>query len=128
MIKVGDIYWEVAVLDGSGAIEWDQWIVRTIRGGKIYVILKTSYTWGKLSKRHGDFGRIDPIEPWCRKSWRVGEDMPKWYLLATTKRGAILKALKSQKRYGEDGDYKLPITNEIIIKKLQTMLKRAGKK
>ncbi len=128
MIKVGDIFWECAVSDGSGEVEWDQWVVRTIRGGKVYVILKASYTWGKLSTRHGDFGWLDPIPEWCRKSWRVGETIPSWNMIASTKLGSIKKVLASQKKYGSDDDYTLPVTNQIVIKKLEALLKRHKKK
>lgn len=76
MIKPGDTLY--AILhedDGTPTVE--RWIVRTVRGGKATAIWKLTHTWGKRSKKHGDFGWLDPIPAWCRKSWRIaGSSLP----------------------------------------------------
>ena len=131
VIKSGDVFLEVSACDGDGKIEWDEWVVRSIRKGRIFVTMKTSFTWGKKSKKHGDFGWLDPIEALWRRSWRVGEEP--YGQLATTRMGAIKKAIEHQKKWGDDSDYDEPGMNAKIIKRLETMLakergKRARKK
>ena len=82
----------------------ETWIVRTIRGGRITAIWKLSHTWGKRSKKNGDFGWIDPIPAWCRKTWVADKPMPSWFFLFTTKRQAIANAIKTFEREDYDSD------------------------
>ena len=56
-MKIGDVRWEC--FEYEGKVEFYEWRCRTIRGGKAYWIRKTASTWGKLSKKHGDFGWLD---------------------------------------------------------------------
>lgn len=92
MIKVGTIlYWLTTENDGSPTVE--EYHVRTIRGGKITAIWKLKCTWGKRSTKNGDFGWLDPIPAWTRKSWYIGAPLP--FKFFTTKRQAILDAIKN---------------------------------
>lgn len=120
MNKPGTILHECSVEDGTGKITWDEWHVRTVRGGKVYAILKASFTWGKLSKKTGDFGWLDPIPPWCRCSKRIDAE---WDGIATTKKKAIKLQISYTKRHGDDEDYQ-GITVAEIIRKLETLYKR----
>jgi len=74
-------------VDDDGKCEMDVYRVRTIRGGLVYAILVTSFTWGKRSKKNGDWGWLDPIPYWCRYCRRVGESFSTLGL-HTTKRAA----------------------------------------
>lgn len=108
-MKVGQtLYMIGAETDGTPTVE--TWIIRTIRGGKITAIWKLSHTWGKRSKKHGDFGWRDPIPAWCRKTWRI-IDMERWprsgpfdYSLFTTKAAAIRDAIKTHRADDFDTD------------------------
>ncbi|MCB5201667.1 hypothetical protein LH464_04140 [Neorhizobium sp. T786] len=126
-MKPGDVLFEVWAEDGNGKIAWSEWVVRSIRKGTVYATLKASWTWGKKSKKHGDFGWLDPIGPEWRVSWPVdGEPRGQ---LATTRLTAIKKAIALQKRYGSPDDYAEAETHASIIKRLETMLtKERGKK
>lgn len=128
MLKVGAILHDIDVNEPSGMVEWDTYIARTIRGGWVYATIKLDgITWGKRSTKHGDFGWLDPVPPWCRRKWRATDDVPSYYTIATTRIKALTKAIASQKEYGSDDDYE-GITNAEIVKKLETMLKRERNK
>lgn len=86
--------------DGKATV--DTYVVRTIRGGKITAIWKLAgITWGKRSPKTGDYGWLAKIPAWCRKTWTIasmekaGRSGPFAYSLFTTKRAAILDAIKS---------------------------------
>ena len=115
-MKVGQtLYMIGADPDGTPTVE--TWIVRTIRGGKITAIWKLSHTWGKRSRKHGDFGWLDPIPAWCRKTWRADQPMPVWFQLFTTKRQAIRDAIKDH----DPDDFDTLEQADRFITKLQRM-------
>jgi hypothetical protein len=99
-MKPGDILYQVLHED-DGKPTMEEWHIRTIRGGKITAIWKLPHTWGKRSKKHGDFGWLDPIPAWCRQTWRVGS---KPIGLSTTRRQAIRTALQYAEKYPQDHD------------------------
>lgn len=121
--KVGQTLYEATINEPDGSFEWNEHVVRTIRGGRVYAILKTSFTWGKRSKKHGDFGWLDPLPKWCRTSWREGDNPPEWRGMATTKLAALRACRKAQIKYGADEDYE-GVTLSDIIKKLDRMIAR----
>ncbi len=128
MIKVGMILHECYVNEPDGKVEWREWHVRTIRGKRVYATVKIPLvSWGKLSKKHGDFGWLDPTPSYCRTWWSTSDLGPTWNGLTTTKPGAIRAAIKSQKAYGND-EYYEGITNAEIVAKLEAMLKREKSK
>lgn len=89
MTKPGDTLY--AILhedDGTPTVE--RWIVRTVRGGKATAIWKLSHTWGKRSKKHGDFGWLDPIPAWCRRTWPLVSGNTPWGLYVS--KAAAIKA------------------------------------
>lgn len=115
-LKVGQTLYNIGVAeDGSPTTE--TWIIRTIRGGKVTAIWKLSHTWGKRTKKHGDFGWLDPIPAWCRRTWREDGPIPRWYGLFTTKRQAVMHEIKN---FHED-DFDTPEQAERFITKLKRM-------
>ena len=126
MIKVGTILWEIWAEDDTGKINTSEYVVRSIRKGRVNATLKASWTWGKRSKKHGDFGWLDPISPEWRKSWPV-EDSPAG-TLATTRKTALIRAIALHKKYGDPSDYSDPEMFERITKTLSTMLKKERNK
>jgi hypothetical protein len=78
-----DLY--TLTIEDNGTCHIETYRIKTIRGGKVYACLVDSFTWGKKSTKHGDFGWLEPIDPLFRKSCNVGD---KFYNLHTTKRAA----------------------------------------
>lgn len=122
MIEVGDVYWAIGADDDTGKIEWEEYIVRTIRKGRIYATQKNKWTWGKRSKKNGDFGWLDPIHLAWRTMWRQGQ-IPT-HNLATTRLSALKRALKSQKDFGDPEDYDDPTMHDRIIRTYERMITR----
>lgn len=111
--KLGQVLWQASFYD-DGKFEWCEYIIRTIRGGKVYATEKSFVTWGKKSTKHGDFGWLDPIDPMWRKMWRQNEPRPAYLDLHTTK----LAALKAARKGYEAGDFD---TDEIYAKAMKTL-------
>lgn len=103
--------------DGKATVE--TWMIRTIRGGKITAIWKLSHTWGKRSRKHGDYGWLDPIPAWCRKTWRDEgkRSGPYAWSLFTTKRAAVQDALRTT----QPDDFDTPQQYERHIDSLKRM-------
>lgn len=91
MIKPGKVYYAI-VPEADGRPSWNEWHVRTVRGGKATAILKASFTWGKRSSKAGDYGWLDRIPAWCRHTWRLDRNP---FGLFTTKRQAVRYELKT---------------------------------
>lgn len=88
--KVGQSLWMV-MIDDDSKITMEEYVIRTIRGGKVHAIWKLQCTWGKRSTKSGDFGWLSPIPAWTRNSWKI--DGEPWNL-HTTKLQAIRSELK----------------------------------
>lgn len=125
MTKLGDVLWTCDE-DDSGKVSFTEYRVRTIRKGKAYATAIYPWTWGKLSSKSGDFGWLDPIPSWCRRAWRIGENLP--YGLRTTKLAAIKEAIRIHKEHGDPDDYADPATYDRITKTLASMLTRERNK
>lgn len=121
-MKPGTVLHEAYIVDGTGELEWSEWVVRSTRKGRVFATLKASWTWGKKSKKQGDYGWLDPIATRWRRSWREGELPPQG--IRTTKIKALQAAIKLQRDYGADEDYDPPLTNAQMIRKLEVALKR----
>ncbi|EGQ8101756.1 hypothetical protein [Vibrio parahaemolyticus] len=133
VIKEGAVlyrYDAIAYDDGTYEVECQEWIVRSIRrkrgsktvmGGRKsfladfassdikYVNMtqkKKGVTWGKLSKKHFDFGFLKSIPQAYKQQFAVGSDLPKGFY--TTKLAALKYELKH---------------NEISLKESQRYLK-----
>ena len=92
--KVGKPLFMVTTDDTTGKVEIGEYVIRTIRGGKVSAIYKLDgITWGKRSTKAGDYGWLKTIPKWCRETWsEVGEG--RTYLF-TTKLAAIRAEMKS---------------------------------
>lgn len=129
--KVGQDLLKIDVEEPSGKVTFDTYRIRTIRGIWVYATGVFPWTWGKVSKKHGDFGWKDPIDPMWRQKFRADEGPKSWSGLATTRIKALEIAIANQKAHGRDEDYEGITTNEAVIKKLQKMLlteRNKGKK
>ena len=116
VIKVGTTLYTASgiVWDGKAGIDVNEWVVRSIkckRGSKSQFGFKYSYpedtaqyvnvtqrldgiTWGKLSKKTGDYGWRKSIQAQYRKQFEVGADLPSGFY--TTKQQALKFALVSE--------------------------------
>lgn len=90
--KISQVLYYVHADEDTGKVSIDEWIVRTIRGGRVYAIVKTPWTWVKLSNKHFDWGWAKDIPNYCRDSCREGEKMAQ---LHTTELAALRARLKS---------------------------------
>jgi hypothetical protein len=108
--KEGQTLYSVCIED-DGKCSMDIYKVRTIRGGIVHAILFDTFTWGKKSKKHGDFGWLDPIPNWCRERCKEGE---KFRHLYTTKLSAWKDAEKIVKKiFDEDEEESIKATKTI---------------
>ena len=89
--KIGQVLYSYHADGEDGTLAPFTYVVRTIRDGNVYAIVKASYTWGKLSTKTGHYGWLDPLPPWARDRTRQGS---KFYGLFTTKRQALLDVKK----------------------------------
>lgn len=116
--KVGSIFYSYhawSYNDGSTEVELKEWHVRTIQcrrgtqtryGHKRYNadLFNEKYvnitakvkgiTWGKRSRKNGDYGWLKSIPSCYREQFMVGEPLP--YGVFTTKLQALLFAIKEQ--------------------------------
>lgn len=123
--KIGQVFWSANFYPDTGKFEWDEYVLRTIRGGKAFATQKNDATWGKRSKKHGDFGWLDPINPMWRRSWSLKTGMPTWMDLHTTK----LAALRAARKGYEPGDFDTDELYQKAMKTLDSMItKHKGKK
>lgn len=96
-MKAGTEYFHAWFDDEAGKVVIDTETLRTIRGGYGYLIEKVpGVTWGKLSKKHGDFGWLKSIPDYARTRFRVTDGVPSGYGL--TKSAAVRSALAAARR------------------------------
>ncbi|MDR8537245.1 hypothetical protein OSC19_26605, partial [Serratia nevei] len=71
--------------DDKAKVEVTEWIVRSIQkrrnstSDQRYVNLAQKLdgiTWGKRSRKNGDFGWLPSIPSWCLKQFREGGELP----------------------------------------------------
>ncbi len=123
--KIGQELYSGYACDETGKVEIDVFKVRTIRGGYVYAIRISLYTWGKKSSKSGDYGWLDPISKWNRYKTRIGGKFP---TLHTTKRQAYMD-IKKEVTENEYKEYPPAIQKKILstVKRQITKLK-TGKK
>jgi hypothetical protein len=120
--KIGQELYTLSIED-DGKCSIETYKVRTIRHGFVYAILVASFTWGKKSTRHGDFGWLDPINSCFRQSCKIGE---KFHNLHTTKRGAW--AYPGNLDWIDDSDPEEARIREKIKKTIKSALSRLSNK
>lgn len=121
----GEFYFHAYFDDEGGKVEIEQYGLRSIRKGRAFFTIKLDgLTWGKRSKKAGDFGWLTRIPAWCRTSERVGSDAARRY--AKTKAAAIRAALAAERAgrayWKDDAEFLAGIDRGIAA--LQTRLKR----
>lgn len=126
-MKPGTILYSVNV-DEHGKVEWDFYIIRSIRKGKAFATMKCFSTWGKRSTRIGDFGWLDPVDPIFRRAWRIAEPIPSWYFMATTRAGALRLIIKYHNDPATADDFEKPDTLDKVRRTLKSMLARERNK
>ena len=108
--------------DEDFELSTSEYIVRTIRGGRVYATDKIKgVTWVKKSKKHFDWGWSSNVPPWLRRSTDQG--VP-FYSLYTTKLQGLkveLKRFTSPKYPGMYTDAELII----MIRKIKSAITRA---
>ncbi len=123
-MKVGDTYFRALVDEGKVII--DEYVLRTMRGGYGYLIDKSPITWGKRSKKHGDFGWLDPIPTWLRTRFKIENGVPSGF--GKSKSAAIRSALADRRKrrdgWKDDPEYLAEIDQDIAV--LQKRLSRAS--
>lgn len=124
-VKVGDKFISLFV-DKDGSFSWEDHIVRTIRGGWIYAIHKNICTWGKLSKRQGDFGWLPTFHPMFRTRWRVGSERPEE--LAATRLQAVRYAIELHVKYTDADDFNTPEIYEKVLPRLKKLEAKYSKR
>lgn len=105
IIEVGAILYQATayVDDGKVRVDIDEWHVRSIKRKPqkgfllhkpadipktVYLIEKLKgITWGRLSKKNGDYGWLNSIPAYCRREFEVGSSLP--YGIYTTKLSAL---------------------------------------
>lgn len=103
-MKVGDAYF-LAGVDDAGKAFADEWILRTIRGGYGFLVMKADFvTWGKRSSKTGDYGWLDPIDPLFRRRFRLEDGVPADFARSSVAayRKALAITRARRKRYGND--------------------------
>ena len=119
--KIGQKLYCIDFDTDSGKCSTSVYIVRTIRGGFIYAIFKLKdVTWGKKSKKNGDFGWLDPIESIWREKTILGN---KFNSIHTTKKQAWRACAKRINNWNLHIDLTI---KEKIIKTCKRMIKRKG--
>ncbi|MEH6474437.1 MAG: hypothetical protein V7727_02055 [Sneathiella sp.] len=91
MPNVGDIRWQCWFYNGTA--DFDEYHLRTIRGGQAYFVKKSTETWVKKSKKHFDWGWSDFISHWNRETVRITKPMD-YGSLRPNKHSALLYHLR----------------------------------
>jgi hypothetical protein len=120
---VGKSYFSVYACEIDG-VDSTEYVVSSIRRLKVNAIMKTSFTWGKVSKKHGDYGWLPNIPKWARKSWQMGE---RPYDLYTTKLLAINAEIRDVKNK-PDSSFDNPDIRKRLLSTLKIMKTKELKK
>jgi hypothetical protein len=91
MLKKGDKFYHVSCFEGK--IDVEEYHLRTIRKGVAFLTVKNVCTWGKKSKKHFDYGWLDPVESTWRTRHPVDKPISKHNFLARSKLAAAKKTL-----------------------------------
>lgn len=119
-MKQGETYFRVSTDEETAEVDLDEYVLRTIRGKFGYLVLKASFTWGKRSKKHGDFGWLDPVPGWCRERFRISNGIPSGF--SSTKRGAFEEAIKKEHQFKDEG-FVVELSDK-ILKNLEARMMR----
>ncbi|QNH71479.1 hypothetical protein PP938_gp031 [Rhizobium phage AF3] len=129
-IKLGKIFYEIIADETTGKIEFWEWHIVTVRGKWAYAVVKLDCTYGKRSKKAGDFGWLRPVPPWTRKKLsRFQTD--DWFNIAPSRYGMFptkLTALKEEIKHQDPRNFDEPEAYEKAMKTMKSMLTRERNK
>lgn len=123
-MKAGEFFYSAAFDYEARKVEIDRYGCRVVRQGRAYLTHVLPWTWGKRSKKHGDFGWLDPIEPIWKTDVGIGGEAARRF--SRTKAGALRAALarerKTRAAYGKDPEIRADCDTAIAA--LSTRLTR----
>ncbi|AKE44810.1 hypothetical protein AU106_gp179 [Sinorhizobium phage phiM9] len=129
--KIGQIYYTVFTDESDGKVSIEEYHVVTIRGDYVYAAWKIDgITYGKKSKKAGDFGWLRPLPDWTRKKFHRKECEKNWKItpdkigLYTTKLQAIRAEIKEQ----DELNFDEPALFEKAMRTLKSMETRERNK
>jgi hypothetical protein len=129
--KLGQIFYQILADESDGTVEVWEWHVVTIRGRYVYAVTKLKgITWGKVSKKHGDFGWLRPFPAWCRKAWHK-EQTETYFRITPESRGLYFSKVKALRKELSDQtleNFDSPELYEKAIRTLKSMLTREKNK
>ncbi|WJI45082.1 hypothetical protein NL532_32080 [Mesorhizobium sp. C120A] len=123
----GEFYFRAWYDEEDGRVEISEYGLRSIRTRVAYFTLKASFTWGKRSTKHGDFGWLPNIPAWCRSAEPTAGKYIQTY--TKTKAGALRAAIAGERasRRLWKGKPERQAECDVAIAALQARLKRAAK-
>lgn len=120
--KVGQVLYEAVGDADTGEVTTDEWKVSAVRDGVVHCIMVCALTWGKRSKKHGDFGWLPNIPKWLKHSFPEKKGSRRAF---TTKRQAYVDELAFVKKGWLSDDEAI---NAKLTKTLNTLIARCKKK
>lgn len=123
----GEFYYRASYDEQTGKVDIDEYGLRSIRTRVAYFTLKASFTWGKRSTKHGDFGWLPNIPAWCRHAEAVAGESIRGY--AKTKAAALRHAIARERamRRLSKGKPEWQADCDAAIAAMKTRLKRTPK-
>ena len=116
-IRVGMDVYKVCVWDeddGTIKTELETHRVSVIRKEVAFLIHKNKFTWGKRSRKTGDYGWLrDFITNDDRNQFTIGKRLP--HGMSYTKRGAYTKAISTHLRYWPEAVPRLRTARKRLI-------------
>lgn len=127
--KAGEFYWYAWYDDEDGKVYLEEYGLRSIRKGIAYFTLKSDgITWGKRSKKHGDYGWLSNIPVWCRTGLSLNGETIQSY--AKTQTAALRSAIANERRTlaRHNGDSDMLSACEVNIQAMKKQLKKLTNK
>lgn len=133
MIKLnkGDILYRAYVhiaadLDEKSTVEFSEWHVTTVNKNGFFLKEKCFATWGKRSKKNGDYGWLPTtsyVREHCMKQYRSQEHFDKYnkgnLALYKSKKAAYRAVLPELKKYKRDATRLLTLVEKKIKQDLK---------
>ena len=125
--RVGAIRYEAFYDDEDNTITFFEYVFRSFRRDTGYMVERCPVTWGKLSKKIGDYGFRQNIPHYCRKSFPLCAGLP----YSATKLGAVKQCLAVERKnykttHAKDYEYHRRDKEDYdkAVKKLNAAIKR----
>lgn len=124
-LRQGASYWYAWFDEEAAKVSVDRCVCRTVRKDRAYLTeVIDGVTWGKRSKKTGDYGWLDPIPTWARSMVVQGSESARRY--ATTKAAAIRAAIATERKNREHykGSAEIVAECDVVIAALTKRLQR----